>query len=204
MKALAMRSIMKWQEGMWRSLARWSRDDRGIAAVEFAMIAPLMIVMFFGMIDVSMGVAADRKVTVIAQSMADLASRYRTVTDTEFTNFFNIGDAMLAPYATTPLASTISQVYIDPATGTGKIYWSKGDVVRAVNSSITVPAGLIGKDSSNNVLANQYLILAEVTYLYKPIIGYVVPQAGITLKESTYTRPRQSTCVFYSAANDCK
>jgi Flp pilus assembly protein TadG len=199
-----MRSIMKWRQGMRRSLARWSRDDRGIAAVEFAMIAPLMIVMFFGMIDVSMGVGADRKVTVIAQSMSDLASRYRAVTDTEFTNFFNIGSAMLAPYTTSSLSSTISQVYIDPTTGTGKIYWSKGDAVRAVNSSITVPTGLIGKDSSNNILANQYLILAEVTYLYKPIIGYVVPKAGITLAESTYTRPRQSTCVFYSTANDCK
>ena len=41
-------------------------------------------------------------------------------------------------------------------------------------------------------------------YVYKPIIGYVVPKAGITLSESTYTRPRQSACVFYSAANDCK
>lgn len=187
-----------------RCLRRTAADNCGIAAVEFSMIMPLMILMFFGMIDVSMGVGADRKVTIIAQSMADLASRYTKVTDTDFTNFFTIGDAVLTPYTASALTVTISQVYIDPTTGTGKIYWSKGDAARTVNSAITVPTGLIGKDSSNNVLANQYLILAEVSYVYKPIIGYVVPKAGITLSESTYTRPRQSACVFYSAANDCK
>ena len=187
-----------------RCLRRLAADNCGIAAVEFSMIMPLMILMFFGMIDVSMGVGADRKVTIIAQSMADLASRYTKVTDTDFTNFFTIGDAVLTPYTASALTVTISQVYIDPTTGTGKIYWSKGDAARTVNSAITVPTGLVGKDSSNNVLANQYLILAEVRYVYKPIIGYVVPKAGITLSESTYTRPRQSACVFYSAANDCK
>ena len=81
--------------------------------------------------------------------------------------------------------------------------WSKGDAALTAGSSVTVPAGLIGKDASNNVLASQYLILAEVNYLYKPIIGYFVPKAGITLSESTYTRPRQSTCVFYSPATAC-
>ena len=187
-----------------RWLKRASADDRGIAAVEFALIMPLMMVMFFGMIDVSMGVGADRKVTVIAQTMADLPSRYTSVTDTDFTNFFRIGDAMLTPFAASELTVRISQVYIDPTSGSGKVYWSKGDVPWAVNTSISVPAGLIGKDSANKVLPNQYLILAEVKYVYKPIIGYVVPKTGITLAESTFTRPRQSICVYYSTANDCK
>ncbi|MDB5618650.1 TadE/TadG family type IV pilus assembly protein [Tardiphaga sp.] len=187
-----------------RLLARLYADTRGIAAVEFAMIMPLLMVMFFGMIDVSMGVGADRKVTMIAQTMADLASRYTKVVDADFTNFFSIGDAMLTPFAPGDLTATISQVYIDPTTGTGKVYWSKGDAVRSLNSSVTVPAGLIGKDSSGNVLANQYLIFAEVKYAYKPIIGYVVPKAGLTLSETTYARPRQSTCVDYVTAGTCK
>ncbi|MBC7580952.1 MAG: pilus assembly protein [Tardiphaga sp.] len=187
-----------------RFLRRLAKDNRGIAAVEFALIMPLMIMMFFGMIDVSMGVGADRKVTIIAQSMADLASRYTTVTDTDIANFFTIGDAMLTPYAASSLTVRISQVYLDPAAaGLGKVQWSKGDLPLTYGSSVTVPAGLIGKDASNNVLANQYLILAEVNYIYKPIIGYVVSKAGITLKESTYTRPRQSICVYYSPATAC-
>lgn len=197
-KALVLRSRLR------HIRTQLATDNRGIAAVEFALILPLMITMFFGMIDVSMGVGADRKVTMIAQSMADLASRYTTVTDTDMTNFFTIGDAMLTPYAAASLTSRISQIYLDPnASGLGKVQWSKGDAPLTYGSSVTVPAGLIGKDASGNVMANQYLILAEVSYLYKPIIGYVVPKAGLTLSESTYTRPRQSVCVYYSPATAC-
>ena len=199
-----MHSIMRWRAGWRASLAQCARDDRGIAAVEFAMIAPLMIVMIFGMIDVSMGVGVDRKVTMVAQSMSDLASRATAVDDTEFTNFNRIGVAMLSPYPTTDLSVTISQVYIDPTNnGVGKVYWSNGTAVRSVNSSYTVPAGLIGKDASGKVLPDQYLILAEVKYIYKPIIGYVVAKSGITLSEVSYTRPRQSSCVNYQTTS-CK
>ncbi|MDB5653397.1 MAG: TadE-like protein [Tardiphaga sp.] len=201
-----MSKVMASRSRLPRLLARLSADNRGIAAVEFAMIMPLLMLMFFGMIDVSMGIGADRKVTMIAQTMADLPSRYTAVTDTDFSNFFKIGDAMMTPYPTAKLSVTISQIYLDPTSnGLGKVYWSKGDAVRAVNTTVVVPDGLIGKDPTTKVvLANQYLILAEVSFPYQPIIGYVVPKAGLTLSESTYTRPRQSICVYYSTANNCK
>ena len=39
-----------------------ANDCRGNAAIEFAMIVPLMLVMFFGTVEFSSGVAVDRKV----------------------------------------------------------------------------------------------------------------------------------------------
>ena len=198
MRAGIMDKVVAGRNRLPRFWMQMAADTRGIAAVEFALILPLMILMFFGLIDISMGVAADRKVTIIAQSMADLASRYTKVTNTDFTNFFTIGDAILTPYATGNLTARISQIYIDPNDGgKGKVQWSNGDAPLTSGATVIVPAGLIGKDSSSKVLADQYLILAEVNFVYKPIIGYVVPKAGITLTESTYTRPRQSTCVYY-------
>jgi len=68
---------------------------------------------------------------------------------------------------------------------------------------VPVPAALISKDASNNIVANQYLIFSEVSYLYTPAVGYVMGVAGVTLTDQTYTRPRQSTCVFYSPATAC-
>lgn len=206
MRAGIMNRAVAWRRRLRRFLTRLAADTRGVAAIEFAMILPLMILMFFGMIDVSLGIAADRKVTIIAQSMADLASRYTKVTDTDFANFDKIGDAILTPYGAASLKVTISQIYIDPDNGAGKVYWSKGDTPLDKTKTIVVPDGLIGRDTTpaKKILPNQYLIFAEVSYVYKPIIGYVVAKDGITLSESTYTRPRQSACVFYSSSNDCK
>ena len=53
------------------------------------------------------------------------------------------------------------------------------------------------------VVGGTYLIFSEVSYLYTPTIGYVMAKSGVTLKDVSYTRPRQSTCVYYSRATAC-
>lgn len=177
-------------------VVRLVRDTSGLAAVEFAMIVPLMLVMFFGTIEISNGVAADRKVSIIAQSMSDLTSRYTSVSDTDISNFRAIAVAILTPYTGT-MKETITEIYIDPSTGVARAQWSKGDAPRAVGSTVPLPAALIGRDSNNAIIAAQYLIFSEVSYVYVPAVGYVMGKAGVTLTDQTYTRPRGSSCVFY-------
>ena len=58
-------------------------DRRGVAAIEFAMLVPIMLVMFFGTIEFSVGVAANRKVSLMAQTLSDLTSRSISVSDTD-------------------------------------------------------------------------------------------------------------------------
>jgi Flp pilus assembly protein TadG len=177
-------------------LGRFRRDARGIAAVEFAVILPLMLTVFFGMIDVSTGFAVDRKVTMASQTISDLTSRYTTVAETDITNFFAIADAMITPYDKVPLQATISQIYIDPTTKSGTVVWSRGDNKLVKGTAVSVPTALILKDTSGNVVANQYFILGQAKYLYTPAIGWVVAKTGITLTESSFTKPRQGTCVI--------
>lgn len=179
-----------------RQLVRLRRDTRGVGAVEFAMIFPLMLLMFFGMLDLSNGFAINRKVSQMAQSLADLTSRYPSVQETQVTSFFNIADAIMTPYDTTQITATISQVYVDPASKTAKVVWSRGDAVLPKGTVVSVPVDLIQKDSTGAYAANQYFILGDVSYNYKPTIGWVVPKAGMTLRQSTYMRPRQTTCVM--------
>ena len=156
------------------------RDDRGNAAIEFAIIAPLMLVMFFGTIEFSSAVAVDRKISMLTQALSDLASRYTTVNDTDMTNFGKIGNAMLTPYSSTPLKATITEIYIDPATGVARAQWSTGDVPRGAGTPVPVPANLIARDAQNKIIPNQYLIFTETSYLYQPAVGYVMGDAGVT------------------------
>lgn len=195
MKASGMSGVLR---RLQHGALRFRNDTRGLAAVEFAVIVPMMLVMFFGTIELSSGVAVDRKISMIVQTLSDLTSRYPSVTTTDTNNFFIIANAMLTPYDSTPLKRTISEIYIDPSTGLGRVQWSVGSNPHSVSATITVPAALITKDSSNKVVANQYLILAEASYLYTPAIGYVMNKAGVTLSDLSYTRPRQTTCVLYN------
>ena len=191
-----MKSISK---RMWLR-ARYSaisllKDRRGIAATEFAIIVPIMLVLFFGTVEFSSAVAVDRKVTLMARTLSDLTSQSTTVADSDMTNFFAASLAILTPYSSTPTKGTITELYVDPATLQARVQWSKGASPRAVSSTVAIPTAL--------AVPGTYLIFSEVSYLYTPTIGYVMAKAGINLSDVSYTRPRQSTCVFYSPATAC-
>jgi Flp pilus assembly protein TadG len=194
---------MKPMTSMWLRLRRSAldlyRDRRGVMAIEFAVIAPVMLVMFFGTVELSSGIAVDRKVTLMARTLSDLTSQNISVTDTQLTNFFNASTSMMWPYPSTPTKSTITELWIDPSTSNARVQWSQGSAPRAQGSSVVIPPNLIGKDSSGKVFPNQYLIYSEVSYLYTPAVGYVMGKAGINLSDFTFTRPRQSFCVIYPA-----
>jgi Flp pilus assembly protein TadG len=193
-----MKSISKmWRRGRASAL-RLTRDNNALAAVEFAMILPIMLVLFFGTEEFSSGVEVDRKVNLAAHTLSDLTSQSPTtgVSDTELGFFFSAGASILLPYSSAPLNEVISELYVDANTGVAYVQWSKpfqGGTQRAKGSTVAIPPTLAVKGS--------YLIFSEVSYLYKPTIGYVMSSAGITLRASAYTRPRQATCVIYPAAS---
>ena len=166
-----------------------SGDRSGLAAVEFAMIVPLMLVLFFGVNEFSSGVAVDRKVTLMARTLSDLTSQNATVTDTQLTNFFNASKAIMTPYDSTPVKSTLTELYVDPNTLQAKVQWSKGDAPRTTGTTVAIPTAL--------QIGDTYLIYSEVNYKYVPTVGYVMAKTGITLSDFTYTRPRYSKCVDY-------
>ncbi|MCP3405109.1 TadE/TadG family type IV pilus assembly protein [Bradyrhizobium sp. CCGB01] len=169
-------------------------DNRALAATEFAVIVPLMLVLFFGTVEFSSAVAIDRKVTLMARTLSDLTSQSTSVGDTDMTNFFAASTGIMTPYSTTPVASTISELYVDPSTLQAHVQWSKGSVPRTQKSLVTIPTSL--------AIGDTYLIFSEVSYTYTPTIGHVLKNA-ITLSDVAYTRPRQSTCVYYSPDTAC-
>jgi Flp pilus assembly protein TadG len=172
-----------------RSALDLLEDCRGIAATEFAVIVPVMLVMFFGMVEFSSGVAVDRKVTLMARTLSDLTSQSISVDGTALNNFFAASTGIMTPYSPTPTKSTITELWVDPSTLKARVQWSQGTAPRATSSTVTIPTAL--------AVGGTYLIFSEVSYLYKPTIGYVMAKAGVNLSDVAYMRPRQATCVIY-------
>ena len=173
--------------GLSQRLAGFRQDERGVSAVEFAMLLPLMITLYLGTVEISQGVGIDRKVTLTTRTTADLASQVSSINNSDMTNLLNASSAVIAPYDVTKLKVTVSLVTID-ANGQAKVTWSDTfqGTKRAVGSTVTLPAAL-------NV-ANTSLIWSEVAYTYKPTIGYVVT-GTLNLSDQIYMRPRLSDTV---------
>jgi Flp pilus assembly protein TadG len=189
---------------MWlharRSAVELIGDCRAIAATEFAVIVPLMLVMFFGTVEFSSALAVYRDVTLVARTLSDLTSQSTAVADSDLSDNFRAASYILAPYAATPMAATISELYVDPTSLQARVQWSRSGTI---NSSGTVVLGTglavssIVAIPSQLAVAGTYLIFSQMSYLYTPSVGYVMNINGVTLSDVAYTRPRQSICVFY-------
>ena len=168
-------------------LARCVRDERGVSAVEFALLLPLMMTLYLGGVEVSQGLTIDRKVTLVARTVADLTAQNPSITNAKMTDILNASTAVLLPYSTTVVKVTVSQVTIDDK-GKATIAWSdsKNGTARSTGSTITLPAALNIPSSS--------LIWGEVSYEYKPVIGYVIT-GSMNLTDQIYMRPRLSDSV---------
>src|ERR1700736_3606913 len=102
-RALKPMSMSKMWLRARRSAGGLLRDRSAIAATEFAVIVPIMLVMFFGTVEFSSGLAVDRKVTLVARTLSDLTSQSAApIDDTYLKNVFTASIATLAPYSATP------------------------------------------------------------------------------------------------------
>ena len=177
------------------AIAGFFEDRSGIAATEFAVIVPMMLVMFFGTVEFSSGLAVDRKVSLVARALVNLTSQGTQATNADLTNYFLAGNKIMTPYAAPNM--TISELYIDPTSGNARVQWSQGYAPRTNSSVVSIPSSLIARDPiTNAIIPSQYLLFSEVNVVYTPTIGYVM-KGAVTLSDTAYTRPRQSTCVFY-------
>jgi Flp pilus assembly protein TadG len=194
--------------------ARLLADSSGIAATEFAVIVPVMLMMFFGTVELSSGVAVDRKVTLISRTLSDLTSQaapttpgvwYAPVNDAYLQNAFTASIAILTPYVPAPATMQLSEIYVD-TNGVAKIQWSKAATIASGATQATLANSTrIAGDVVTGVVPSQllvhqtYLIFSEVSYLYTPLgIGYVMKN-NVSLKDVAYSRPRQSTCLVYNS-----
>jgi Flp pilus assembly protein TadG len=205
-----MTSIRKALFGRWLRLRRSARalvrDASGIAAVEFALLVPVMLVAFFGTVEICSAVAVDRKVTLIARTVSDLTSQAAiTVDQTYLQNVFTASISIITPYASTPVLATVSQVYVD-SSGNAKVQWSQSAFIAnaaatqatLTASSYTYLQDVTAKIPTALLIPKTYLIWSQVSYKYMPTIGYVMAKTGINLSDMSFTRPRQNTCITFN------
>jgi Flp pilus assembly protein TadG len=173
-------------------LRKFARDKRGVSAVEFAVLSPMMIGMYLGGVEISDGIGIDRKVTMTAGAIANLAAQVATISSSDMTDILRASSSIMSPYPTGPLKITISCINI-ATNGTAKVKWSEtsGGTKRTIGSNVTLPSAL--------AVGNTQLLLSEVSYGYRPIVGYVIT-GTLTLSENMYMSPRISAPTYGTTA----
>jgi len=188
--------------GLVRLYRRFIASTRGVVAIEFAAILPVLLIILLATFDGGRAIIVYMKVRSATYILASVTNQYSTalpIQSANMTGIMNATTAVLAPYSNTPLTAVISELKITATKATtATVRWSAAQNGTALASGATVnlPTGI---SASTNTCGTYpcYLILAQVSYTYTPVFGYFA-SGGITLSDTAYATPRSSNCVPYA------
>ena len=171
-------------------LRRFNRDTRGVSAVEFAIIAPVMLVIYLGSVEVSLALSIDRKITSTASAIADLVAQDDVITDNEMVDILSAGGAIIVPFDAGPLQLRVTSLLMNGA-GEVEVQWSDADGMSPYSegSSIDTPSGVLQP--------NRSVIMVEVEYRYHTLFSEL-GMSHFDISEVFYLRPRRSIVVSRS------
>jgi Flp pilus assembly protein TadG len=174
-----------------RPLRGFAKDQRGVAAVEFALVLPIVLLLLLGCYEIPRLVLIHQKIARTASGVADLVSQADDpLTSSQLTDVYSAAGAMMEPYDIVTDGAVIITSINNPTGSGATITWqrrrgSEGEpskVGTATGQTPTLPAGLM-PDAGESVL------VAEVYFNYLPIFSSLIYD-GSLLYRASYTRPR--------------
>lgn len=179
---IAMSNLARW-------VARFRAAETGVAAVEFALIVPIMLLVYIGMVEASALISMDRKVQSVSGAVGDLVAREAgEITSATLADYVKVASGIMTPYPVAPLEQIITQVEV-AADRTTSVDWSKRFVGETVQSTGARAAGEEYEglpDEIIDIALGQYVIVAESSYSYLPLYGIVFDQPINLYRENFY------------------
>lgn len=202
-------------------LRSFLRCRSATVAIEFAMVAPVAILLYVGAAEVTDGVMASRRVTVVAKTLSDLVSLQGTSTQTTSTptpgnavsattlsTLMTSAATILAPYPTSSLTMTISAIDVTNMAGgpccSALVRWSytQGGTLRPCVVQITSlpstsdysPSQIPSGllPSGTQLPSPVYIIVADVGYTYQPVMSKNLINFAPVMQRTRYMFPRST------------
>lgn len=175
-----------------RQIRRFGVVESGVAAVEFALILPIMFTLYVGSVEAGALISMDRRVQSVAGAIGDLVARSdTTITASMLTDYFRAAGGIMTPYPTDTLRQVVTQVLVSPDGTTASVVWSKQYVNGTYGNGATRTAGSSYNlaESMRSIAKGGYVIVAESSYSYLPVYGLVINKP-IQLYRENFFLPR--------------
>lgn len=181
---------------------RFRADVAAVSAVEFALILPMLVLLFIGGNELSQAITIYRKTSHAGSALGDLVTQISTVDQNEMNNILDASRAIMAPYDPSGVKMVVGQVFIDN-NRVARVRWSAsrntGKWACNQQPPITIPTGML--------VPNSFLVLTSVEYTYTTVFSGVMNDifgsSSITMRDTAYLKPRISNEVTNTSPTAC-
>lgn len=182
-----------------RLSGRLHRDERGVSAVEFALIAPLMILIYWGLVELCQAFMAQKRASHTTSMVADLSSQSASLKRADLQNYFAIGEQVMRPFPAGALQVRVSSLTRD-SKGVVRVDWSQS--LRPTAFPARGKTSIVDSIPDDLIENGESLIMSETVYDYQlPFARFLNNSGGVTqFRNEFYLRPRVSGVVECS---DC-
>lgn len=197
--------------GLMIAIRDFLRDRRGVAAIEFAIVAPILFAMYFLTLEFGQAINANKKISRAASMIGDLAAQQPSITPSEADAIMKIGGAILKPYNRSEPNITLTAIEVtDEDTPEVRVIWSRE--LKNGSTGPGLPKGSITTIPQKLMKKGAFYIWATTSLGYKPIITWssngqkslgITAMAGLDnlqMSERYYLRPRMSSSI---PCSDC-
>lgn len=169
-------------------MARFLRTKDGVGAVEFALIVPILLIIYLMSFEITVAISITRKTTHASSDIADLVTQKTSVDKAFLSTMTNVAKATIAPYSSAGVTLKLSGISIDAAS-IARIAWSwqsTGGTPYAPGSVATIPSDL--------AIPNSFVVRSELSLPYSLLL-YLPGMSGtqtqtFTIKKDFYYRQR--------------
>jgi Flp pilus assembly pilin Flp len=147
-------------------------NDRGVSAIEFALLAPMLVMLFIGCTEVTFKIWSTQKGEKLAVTLSDVVAQSQNVSCDDLRGLVGSVDKIMDPF---PFGNNgrvyVSSVYVTQGDTIPKLNWQfksasgievESKIGTTINNAVTLPTGFTMAEKDN-------VIVAEVFYRYEPI-----------------------------------
>lgn len=159
-------------------------DERGVVLIEFAIILPFMVLIFFGGLILASAMSTSWRATTAVRAMVDITSQSSELSSKSLDDIMSIRANIVSPFRLNDTMARISSVRTDK-NGAATVVWS-----RAAKGGALAPASPYDLPDAYRI-PNMNYVVAEMDYYVDPGIS-VVPIRSIPLSDRAIMLPRLS------------
>lgn len=166
-------------------LMRFFRHRGGAAAVEFALIIPTVMLLYYGMVEGTQALLAKRRAGYLTTAVGDLVTQKAQVSEEDVENIFDASTAVLKPFPTEGLAIRVTSISI-AADGTPTEVWTRARGTIGEAKLATIDPELLKQEGA--------IVRAETIYKFKTPFQRMLP-GEFEFKHKMDLRPRTGVAV---------